>query len=247
VNPQDGYMRCIVEQLADDAATAKARRGRAHGDALDGDMTIEALPTVYRGTTFRSALEASWAATLDSLGIAWDYEPETVALPSGKRYLPDFHLPEIGAWLEVKGPGVPRVEKAYEFQQMLACDCPRTRGIQRCSCRWPGGELVVIGKPPRPLDPWGDDEYDHWHHWAKVRLARHHGGHPRWASTRGRKLWLTRCPRCRKATWFDSPYCRACRTPLIGAHGSSSGDPEFGFQRISGPAADATEKEGLAS
>ena len=131
--------RDIFEAFSDDLETAKLRRERLQSGkspALGGDTTVEAQPTVYRGTAFRSALEASWAATLDSLGITWEYEPETITLPSGTRYIPDFRLPDIGTWLEVKGVGVPRVEKAFEFAESLTCDCPRVRGIRRCSCRW---------------------------------------------------------------------------------------------------------------
>ena len=53
---------------------------------------------------FRSTLEADWAATLDSLSIGWQYEPEGVQLPSGELHRPDFYLPGIATWLEVKGP-----------------------------------------------------------------------------------------------------------------------------------------------
>lgn len=221
--------RCLVEALDDDMATAKLRRQHQ----ATGDLAVESLPTVYRGTTFRSALEASWAATLDSLSIAWEYEPETVTLPSGARYLPDFRLPEIGTWLEVKGDGVPRVEKAIEFGQSLACDCPRFA----CTCRWIGGELVLIGHPPRPFIPDFSDEYDHRSYWAKTIAARHHGGFPRWTSTRGTRAWLGYCSACRQATWFDSPHCRACKHRLVGTHGLESGNEEIRFIRITGIAA----------
>ncbi|MBX9425474.1 hypothetical protein [Streptomyces lateritius] len=218
--------RCIVESLNDDMATAQLRRNHE----ATGDLAVESLPTVYRGITFRSALEASWAATLDSLAIAWEYEPETVTLPSGARYLPDFRLPEIGCWLEVKGDGVPRVEKAVEFGQSLACDCPRFA----CSCRWPGGELVLIGRPPRRFQPDWDPEYDSRHYWAKAIAARNHGGHPRWTSTRRTRAWLGLCVSCQRATWFDSPHCRACKRRLIGSHGLQSGTDEIRFIRITG-------------
>lgn len=243
---QDDYDgRDIFEALADDFETARLRRERTpgQGGALGGDMTIEALPTVYCGTTFRSALEASWAATLDSLGIVWEYEPETINLPSGLRYLPDFRLPEIGTWLEVKGTGVPRVEKAFEFGEMLACDCPRIRGIRRCSCRWPGGELVLIGNPPRSIDPWSDG-YEDYSPYAMHRLVRRHPGFASWKSTRNTRCWLTRCTRCRCATWFDMPRCRACRGPLAGSIGHHSGSSEFEFIRISGIAVDTDDDAG---
>lgn len=232
--------RDFIEALADDMETTRLRRARTPGQegALGGDMTIEALPTVYKGTTFRSALEASWAATLDSLGMTWEYEPETVTLPSGAKYLPDFRLPEIGTWLEVKGTGVPRVEKAIEFGKSLACDCPQIRGFKRCSCRWPGGELVLIGNPPAAFNPFADEDHTwtDWHYRAALRSARRHAGHPRWTSTRNSRVWLARCPDCRRATWFDLPRCRACRGPLAGAQGHHSGSDAFDFIRISGTA-----------
>jgi hypothetical protein len=111
--------------------------------ALDGDMTIEAVPSWYGGITFRSKLEADWAATLDHYAIRWDYEPETITLPSGANYIPDFWLPELGTWLEVKGTGVPRIEKTIELGEVRACHCESD-----CTCQWPGGELVLIGHPP---------------------------------------------------------------------------------------------------
>ena len=56
---------------------------------------------------FRSRLEADWANTLDQLRIRWSYEPELFTLPNGAQYLPDFYLPELSTWLEVKGPALP--------------------------------------------------------------------------------------------------------------------------------------------
>lgn len=89
---------------------------------------IKPVPQTYAGVRFRSTLEADWAATLDARGIAWSYEPEAVELPSGELYRPDFWLPGLEAWLEVKGPGVPGVEKAYALGA--------------------AGHTVVIGGPP---------------------------------------------------------------------------------------------------
>lgn len=62
---------------------------------------IKAIPTKYAGRRFRSRLEARWAVFFDSLGIRWQYELEGYRLPSG-NYLPDFYLPDWGAWAEVK-------------------------------------------------------------------------------------------------------------------------------------------------
>ncbi|GGY52629.1 hypothetical protein GCM10010384_68040 [Streptomyces djakartensis] len=98
---------------------------------------MDAVPTTYAGTRFRSRLEADWAVTLDGLGILWEYEPELIVLPSGTRYVPDFWLPEVGTWLEVKGPNTPRREKATELGKVRACHCTSAwSGRPRwCRCR----------------------------------------------------------------------------------------------------------------
>ena len=77
------------------------------------------VPATYAGVEFRSTLEADWAATLDSLGIVWQYEPEAVRLPSGTLYRPDFYLPRIATWLEVKGPHRERIKKTIEFAKSV--------------------------------------------------------------------------------------------------------------------------------
>lgn len=87
---------------------------------------------------FRSTLEASWAVNLDALNIAWSYEPIALELPGGDRYLPDFWLPTIRTWLEVKGPGVPGMEKADTLAVAAAGD-----GAEW----WTPQNIVVLGYP----------------------------------------------------------------------------------------------------
>lgn len=200
------YIEQLLRECADREATVNLRAARSVGADSDEQTTIAALPTIYRGTEFRSLLEASWAATLDSLHIAWEYEPETFTLTSGVKYLPDFHLTEIGTWLEVKGPGVPRVEKAYELGEMLACGCDDVA----CTCRWPGGEMVIVGHPPAPIDPWTDEAYRRWPAAAKAKLVRRHGGFIRWTSTRRHNSWMTRCSGCARVLWVESARLRRC-------------------------------------
>ena len=66
-------------------------------------MSIKAIQTRYKGYHFRSRLEARWAVFFDCIGVKWLYEPQGFTLKSGENYLPDFYLPEIDTWLEVKG------------------------------------------------------------------------------------------------------------------------------------------------
>ena len=63
---------------------------------------IRAIQTRYKGYAFRSRLEARWAVYFDHLGIKWDYEPEGFELGNGLRYLPDFWLPDLKLWVEIK-------------------------------------------------------------------------------------------------------------------------------------------------
>jgi len=60
------------------------------------------IQTKYAGCLFRSRLEARWAVFFDHVGVTWRYEPEGFDL-DGDWYLPDFYLPEIEKWFEVKG------------------------------------------------------------------------------------------------------------------------------------------------
>lgn len=64
-------------------------------------MMITPIETVYKGYRFRSRLEARWAIFFDSLGIPWEYEKEGFDI-GGKWYLPDFYLPQIDTWIEIK-------------------------------------------------------------------------------------------------------------------------------------------------
>jgi hypothetical protein len=62
---------------------------------------IQAIPTEWKGVTFRSRLEARWAIYFDQLGLPYCYEQEGFDLPSGK-YLPDFWLPTLATFVEIK-------------------------------------------------------------------------------------------------------------------------------------------------
>lgn len=207
----------------------RAQHAPGQPGALDGDMTIEAIPSWYAGITFRSKLEADWAATLDEWGIRWEYEPETITLSAGVNYIPDFWLPDVGTWLEVKGTGVPRIEKAIELGKTRACRCDSD-----CTCRWPGGEFVLIGHPPLRFNPWADHdpEADHRASWAIERAAWNHHGHLNWSNATGRTTWLARCPDCRRGGWTGGGTlvaCRACGSRMAGGTAYQSGDPSLSF------------------
>lgn len=63
------------------------------------EAPIKAIPTVYGGVTFRSRLEARWAAFFDLANVVWDYEPSAM-----DGWAPDFAITLDGAtvYAEVK-------------------------------------------------------------------------------------------------------------------------------------------------
>lgn len=72
---------------------------------------IKAIETRYAGCRFRSRLEARWAVYFDTLGIGWEYEKEGFNL-DGVFYLPDFWLPQVQMWAEVKPVALTREEES---------------------------------------------------------------------------------------------------------------------------------------
>lgn len=64
---------------------------------------MKAIETTYNGYRFRSRLEARWAVFFDTLAVRWEYEKEGYELGQAGRYLPDFWLPDLKCFVEVKG------------------------------------------------------------------------------------------------------------------------------------------------
>jgi nucleoside 2-deoxyribosyltransferase len=79
---------------------------------------LRAIETNYRGHRFRSRTEARWAVFFDAAGIAWQYEAEGYNL-DGRYYLPDFFLPELKVFVEVK-PTKEAAEQATPLLRALA-------------------------------------------------------------------------------------------------------------------------------
>ena len=72
---------------------------------------MKVIETKYSGHLFRSRLEARWAVFFDYLNVKWEYEKEGFEFNNKIRYLPDFFLPELDCWLEVKGVYPTELEK----------------------------------------------------------------------------------------------------------------------------------------
>lgn len=69
-------------------------------------MSIDVTETEYRGNFFRSRLEARWARFFYTLGVLYQYEVDRYSLGNGDYYLPDFWLPDLRCFIEVKPEGM---------------------------------------------------------------------------------------------------------------------------------------------
>ena len=115
---------------------------------------IKPIETRYSGHLFRSRLEARWAIYFDAIGINWQYEKEGWDLGDGLYYLPDFWLPQVEMWAEVK-PGsfspqelekVKRLVKGSGFSLILLEGQPACRSYEVASLFWINDEdQLMIG------------------------------------------------------------------------------------------------------
>jgi hypothetical protein len=100
---------------------------------------LKAIETRYANHLFRSRLEARWATALDNMGVRWEYEREGFELKGGVRYLPDFWLPDLKCWLEIKGddPSEEALDKARKLRDagdwpVVVAVGPVSAGPHRC-------------------------------------------------------------------------------------------------------------------
>jgi hypothetical protein len=122
------------ERIRDSPLQASRHQGRVMNGAIE---------TQYRGYLFRSRLEARWAVFFDALQMEWQYETQGYEL-GDCRYLPDFWLPQIDAFVEVKGD-----------PDGLRKDFARMSAILGPKSPLPGfaagkTSLIVLGQVPEP-------------------------------------------------------------------------------------------------
>lgn len=86
-------------------------------------MTMKPIETIYKNYRLRSRLEARWAVFFDTLGVKWEYEKEGYDL-DGVWYLPDFWLPSLGYWFEVKGKHPTREERQKSMKLAIGSGKP---------------------------------------------------------------------------------------------------------------------------
>lgn len=80
------------------------------------ELKYKAIETRFDGYRFRSRLEARWAVFFKTLGIPYEYEKEGYHL-DGVQYLPDFWLPTLDSWVEIKGQA-PTEEERHKARML---------------------------------------------------------------------------------------------------------------------------------
>jgi hypothetical protein len=100
--------------------------------------TLHAIETKYKGYLFRSRVEARWAVFFDACGMLWQYELEGYELPGGLRYLPDFWLPQIRMFAEVKA-------LAFTDEEIQKC---------RLLAKASGRSVLMLDGPPDCRSYW---------------------------------------------------------------------------------------------
>ena len=86
---------------------------------------MKPIETRAYGHRFRSRLEAKWAVAFTQAQIEWHYEPEGFDLGDAGFYLPDFWLPQVSMWAEVKAgkPSPEEIKKAEELARQTDWPC----------------------------------------------------------------------------------------------------------------------------
>ena len=154
---------------------------------------IKAIETEYNGYRFRSRLEARWAVFFDSVGAKYLYEPEGFVLQDGTYYLPDFYLPDIRTFVEVKGVMSKKdLHKIEEFAKDLESD-------QR---------IVIVGDIPGEWDAADLWEYGYDKHGERFTAYFHNGVDFPYLPCI--------CPVCGKFGFeFDGRGARVCRDKCL--------------------------------
>lgn len=91
----------------DHVAVAAKSLATKRANLLSGKTTYKVTHgkrVLVQETWMRSTYEARFARFLDNIGVEWSYEPKHFSVLNGtKTYLPDFYVPLVDAFIEVKG------------------------------------------------------------------------------------------------------------------------------------------------
>ena len=148
---------------------------------------IKAIETVYNGYRFQSRLEARWAVFFDAAGIRYQYEPEGFEVdlnygegePNICRYLPDFYLPDLNCYAEVKPSkdmllrDERKLNAMIDFQATPICD-----------------GLLILGQIPPVIGDWIPSFIKYyWHKGVAADLVQFEPAYSGKFDNRAARLW----------------------------------------------------------
>ena len=109
---------------------------------------IKSIETYYKGYLCRSRTEARWMVAFDKVGIKYEYEPEGFDLGEEGKYLPDFYLPQVDMYAEVKG-------KQFTLEELR-----KAKGLSNQSDK----EVLLLDGPPARKGYWsiGSGKHGGW-------------------------------------------------------------------------------------
>lgn len=144
-------------------------------------MLIRPIETRYRGYRFRSRLEARWAVFFDTAKIRWDYEVQGYDV-NGRAYLPDFYLPDLRCYFEVKPTSEYDLGFLQSFAYAIKTHVVVAEGGIPDPEEWRCDEntqlrLLSCTSPEEPSDEWVDemawgykDMFLECNHCGKIRI-----------------------------------------------------------------------------
>lgn len=178
-------------------------------------LHIPAIQTRYHGYHFRSRLEARWAVFFETMAVQWTYEPEGFELPSGRRYLPDFHIAGVG-WIEIKPKldnwdGMPWLREGSLEEEFFT---PTMLTATSHGPFPPGG--CIVGEPGHVID--GDQRSSY--------------AGAVWGDT---CYYFCECPACGALGFqFSGNSARNSHRPACGAFEPGGGNPNPNSPRLQG-------------
>lgn len=133
---------------------------------------MKAIETEFNGHLFRSLLEARWANFFHALDVEYRYEHEGFDLGRGGYYLPDFWLPRLDVWIEIKPVFPTRVER--ERCELLAAYTRRPAYLTFGDC-WLASDDDITGTiayfPERGTDGAVEDSTYYWAECERCRAV----------------------------------------------------------------------------
>lgn len=163
-------------------------------------VRFAAIRTTYRGVSFRSRLEATWAAFFDEMRWKWDYEPFDM-----DGWIPDFEVAIYGNKILVE------VKPAHAYEDLVAA----TEGPQLAGR---DVDVLLLGLRPIGLDYYPRNRAG-WDEIFAVGIDNQRC----WIRGPGPRTWepsgLHRCRWCGFVGWNEPCKDKSCRADNKGSDG----------------------------